>query len=96
MILISNVCIEEKYINYIDNFMITLNYLFLRYIKTTMVHFEDLREVASKYLTQAATYLQSKYEIISSYPPVAFVGSLVKKASVLTFKVIANPDVLGR
>ena len=61
-----------------------------------MVHFEDLREVASKYLTQAATYLQSKYEIISSYPPVAFVGSLVKKAGVLTFKVIANPDVLGR
>ena len=67
-----------------------------RYIKTTMVHFEDLREVTSKYLTEAVIYIESKYEIISSYPPVAFVGSLVKKAGVLTFKVIANPDVLGR
>ena len=61
-----------------------------------MVHFEDLRVLATKYFTEASDFIYSHYVTISSYPPVAFAGSLIKKAGVLTLKIIANPDVLGR
>ena len=67
-----------------------------RYIKQTLTHFEDLRLLVSQYFSKISKFVYVQYITVSSYPPVAFIGSLVKKAGQVATHIIIDSDAFAR